>query len=604
MAEVVDAADSKSAARKGVSVRVRSPANYVYKHSRTLIRRFLRIGLERSPEADRNLTGASAFFILQPIVDRNAKTGFDRDDRYTTPSRPCLPFNVHRRRQPHFFGRSPGRARRISTLAMFGLLLALTVMFGACRLGDDVEERADPIDLTKIQDRGTLRVITSYGPLSYFIYRGQPMGFEYELIDRFADWLEIDVEILPATDINEMLSMVETGEGDMIAYRLSVTSERRERVAFSDVVTATRQVLVQPARDATGGIPAHDAGHTFIQEPEDLADREVHVRAGSAYVGRLRNLQSEIGEQIDIVEAPADVTTEELIEAVHRGEIPLTVADENIARISASFFDEVDVSIPLSLSQRTAWAVRHESTDLLEAINDWLAEEKQRADFFVIYNRYFNEPRGFRTRLSDEAFTPIRGQISPWDDQFREAARSIGWDWRLLAALAFQESRFDPNARSWAGAVGLMQLMPATARQFGTSRLTDPEASIKAASRFLAWLDETWSRDIESEEQRRPFVLASYNVGRGHVQDARRLAEYYGADADNWDEVSPFLLRKSDPNYYSHQVVQFGYARGAEPVAYVRSISRLYRHYVRFTDDPVEEPPPDPAEPPDVSTAD
>ena len=529
-------------------------------------------------------------------MDRKAKTGFDRDDRHPLSYRQSLQHIVDRRRFSHLFTNSRTYIRRTAKIVSRTLFLLCFGLVLACGPGENGVETGEPADLPEIEERGTLRVITSYGPLSYFIYRGEPMGFEYELIDRFSQWLDIDVEILPATDINEMISMLESGEGDMIAYRLTVTTERRERVAFSDVVTATRQVLVQPRQETLAGPQDREPGGGYVQRPEDLAGREVHVRAGSVYASRLRNLENEIGEDIAIVEAPGDVTTEELIEAVHRREIPLTVADENIARISASVFDGVDVSMPLSLSQRTAWAVGHEATELLDAINAWLAEEKQRADFFVIYNRYFEESRRFRTRRTEEAFTPIRGRISPWDEQFREAAESIGWDWRLLAAIAFQESRFDPNARSWAGAVGLMQLMPSTARQFGATTLTDPEQSIKAAARFLAWLDETWARDIESEEQRRPFVLASYNVGRGHVQDARRLAEYYGADPDSWEQVSEFLLRKSDPDYYTHQVVQFGYARGSEPVAYVRRILSLYEHYLRFTDDPAAQEAPSDSE--------
>ncbi|MFP4644258.1 MAG: transglycosylase SLT domain-containing protein [Spirochaetales bacterium] len=522
-------------------------------------------------------------------MDRITKTSFDRDG---IPFPHCLSCIVHRRRAPHRKG-STREVRAFLARAVTALVLPVIILLASCG-SDENGDEGERADLEEIEERGTLRVITSYGPLSYFIHRGQPMGFEYELVERFAERLDINVEMIPATDISEMLSMLESGKGDMIAYRLSITADRSERVTFSDTVTSTRQVLVQPdSAGSEAGSPREDE-RTSVQEPEDLAGREVHVRSGSAYVGRLQSLENEIGEDIDIVEAPPDRTTEELIEQVHNGDIPLTVADEDIARISASFFDDVDVSVSLSQSQPTAWAVGHGSTALLEEINSWLAEEKQEADFFVIYRRYFERPRRLGNRLSDDAFAPIGDQLSPWDDAFRDAADELGWDWRLLAALAFKESRFDPNARSWAGAVGVMQLMPATARQFGNSRLLNPEANIKAAAQFLAWLDETWADEIESQHTRRPFVLASYNVGRGHVQDARRLAEHYGADPDSWEDVSEYMIRKSDPDYYNHEVVKYGYARGEEPVAYVKDISRLYEHYVRFTDHPGEEPPADP----------
>ncbi len=464
-------------------------------------------------------------------------------------------------------------------LGLAGVLLAV----GSCARD---EAEPDPgADLPEIEERGTVRAITSYGPLSYFIYRGEPLGFDYELVGRFADSLGLELDIIPAYDIAEMLDLLESGEGDLIAYRLSVTSDRRERVEFSDTVASTRQVLVQPKPDDWREVPRHITERRLIRRPYELAGREVHVRAASAYVSRLENLAREIGDPIDIVEAPRDVTTEQLIEAVHKGEVPLTVADENIARITASYYRDVDVETPISLVQRTAWAVRPGSTELLSRINEWLAAEREHADFNVIYRRYFDTPRAFRSRLDDSAFSSVGGSISPWDDIFREVAREIEWDWRLLAALAYQESRFNPNARSWAGAVGVMQLMPATARQHGAGSPTDPRQSIEAGARYLLWLDETWTREIDDDETRLRFVLASYNVGRGHVQDARRLAEYYGDDPDSWESVADYLVRKMEPEYYNHEVVHFGYARGTEPVQYVRNILRLYRHYVRFTDD-------------------
>lgn len=498
---------------------------------------------------------------------------------------------------------SQSSSRRSSPLISAGLacaLAAFTLLVPvACGSSGGSSGRSGPPNtLSDIRDRGSIRVITSYGPFSYFLYRGEPLGFEYQLSGRLGKWLDLEVDIVPATDIGEMFEMLESGEGDVIAYRLSVTADRRERVQFSDPVTTTRQVLVQPKPDDWRNRPRHVTEQSLIREPYELAGREVHVRADSAYIPRLENLSEEIGAEIEIIEAPSDVTTIELISQVNSGDIPLTVADENIARIASSYYQQVDVEMDVSLSQRTAWAVHPEADDLLASLNSWLAEEKQGSDFHVIYNRYFDSPQAFRSRLSDDAFGPLGDSISPWDDLFREAAGTLSWDWRLLAALAFQESRFDPRARSWAGAVGLMQLMPGTARAHGATVLTDPEQSIWAATQYIQWLENTWEREIPDAVQRRPFVLASYNAGMGHVRDARRLTEHFDGNPDSWDQVSKYLLRKSDPQYYEHEVVEHGYARGSEPVAYVRNISRLYEHYVRFTDKAPQEPPPDPARPP------
>lgn len=172
------------------------------------------------------------------------------------------------------------------------------------------------------------------------------------------------------------------------------------------------------------------------------------------------------------------------------------------------------------------------------------------------------------------------GKISPFDHYFKEYASIVGWDWRLIASLAFQESRFDPEAVSWAGAFGLMQLMPGTADVYNLIPESPVSAHILAGVNYLKWLDQVLSEHISDKDERVRFVLASYNVGIGHVLDARRLAEKYGKDPNVWkDNVDYFLLNKSQPKYYQDPVVRFGYARGVEPFNYVNEIMERYAHY-------------------------
>ncbi len=440
-------------------------------------------------------------------------------------------------------------------------------------------------DLPEIKERGQLTAITSYSPISYFIYHGEPMGYEYELLQMFEEHLGIPVEIKLAKDFGEMIEMLEEGEGDMIAYNLTVTSERRERLGFSNHLNITRQVLVQRKPDNWQRMKLHEIENELIRSPIELADQTVHVRKGSAYVERLENLSREIGEDINVIEMPPDVTTEELITFVAEDSIDLTVADENIAKIQSAYYRGLDIETPVSLLQQTAWAVRQSSPMLLEAINEWLAEAQREADYYVIYNKYFENPRAFRDRYASEYF-PIRGDIiSPYDSLLKKGAENLGWDWRKLAALTYRESQFRPQARSWAGAAGLMQLMPRTARSFGADNPYDPEQNIKAGVRFLIWLEEYWEERIEDEEERKKFIIASYNVGQGHVQDARRLAEEYDADPNVWDDnVERFMLKKSNPEYFNKDIVQYGYATGLEPVTYVEAIYDLYEHYKKFVE--------------------
>jgi len=446
-------------------------------------------------------------------------------------------------------------------------------------------EADDVLDLTEIHERGELIAITGYSPLSYFIYRGQPMGYEYELLQMLSDYLDIPVNIKLAHDITEMFEMLDNGEGDLIAYSLTVTSERRERVAFTNPLNVTQQVLVQRKPDDWRQMQLHEIENELIRSAIDLDGKTIHVRKGSAYVTRMENLAREIGGDIEIIEAPSDVTTEELIHRVANGEIEYTISDENIAQINAAFYQDIDVDTHVSLPQQTAWAVRHSSVELLDTLNVWLEQVQNDADYYVIYNKYYENRRAFSTRYASDYFPITGGSISPYDEILREEAERIDWDWRLLAALVYQESQFRPRARSWAGAVGLMQLMPRTAREFGAADIYNPEQNINAGVNFIQWLDDYWKEHIEDDDERLKFVIASYNVGQGHVQDARRLAEAYEADPDVWNSnVERFMLKKSNPEYYNAEFVNFGYASGIEPVTYVENIFYLYEHYKKFVE--------------------
>jgi membrane-bound lytic murein transglycosylase F len=290
-----------------------------------------------------------------------------------------------------------------------------------------------------------------------------------------------------------------------------------------------------------------------------------------------------VGGDIIIIEEFGDVLTEELIHMVARNEIDYTVADEDIANISATYFQNIDVKTPLSLPSRVAWAIRKNAPELLNALNDWIVLMKRRPDFNVLYRRYFQDPKGFRIRLQSD-FSSMGGQkISPYDEVIKEHANKINWDWRLLAAIIHQESNFNPRAESWMGAKGLMQLIPQTAESFGASDIFNPEQNILAGSNYLNWLDDYWEKYVQDSLERRKFVMASFNAGPGHVMDAVRLTEKYGGDPEKWeDNVEYYLLQKSKPKFFNDPVSTSGYCRGSEPVEYIRDIFLQYDIYKQF----------------------
>lgn len=446
----------------------------------------------------------------------------------------------------------------------------------------DLEKSPIHHDLEGIKELGTLYAITGYSATSYFIYKGQEMGFEYELLSSLARALGVQLKIVIASDMNELLNMLNKGEGDIVAASLTITKDRQQLVEFTDHLSLTQQVLVQRQPDNWQTMKLHQINRALIRDPIDLIGETVHVRVGSSYYQRLVHLSEEIGGDIRIQTVSGDVETEELIRMVSTGEIDFTVADENIARINQAYYSNIDVRTAISFHQRLAWAVRKNSPLLLDAVNRWLADVKKTGDFFFIYDKYFKSPRSFRKRVTSEFYSKTGGRISDYDDLLKKRAVLIGWDWRLLASLVFQESKFDPKAESWAGAVGLMQLLPATGKQFGAEDPLDPGQNIIGGTNFLNWLNRYWDDEIEDENERIKFVLASYNAGVGHVRDAQRLAKKFGKNPTLWKDVVHYLLLKSKRKYYTDPVVKSGYVRGEEPANYVVEILDRFEQYKKF----------------------
>ena len=472
----------------------------------------------------------------------------------------------------------------LSKLILF-LFLGLSLYGCVKEVKDDPLEQTPKIevDLDQIKERGKLIAITGYNAYSYFIYKGQPMGYEYELLKRLTADLNLELDVRIVHGLNEMIEALNNGDGDLIAFNLTVTKDRTKAVAFTEYHTLTPQVLVQRKPDNWRQMKMHQITRTLIRSPVDLIGIPITVRKASSHVMRLKNLSNEIGADLNIIEAPADVTSGELITMVANKEIDYTIADKNVAELYSGYYPILDIKYEISLPQRIAWAVRKNSPKLLDTINEWLRKEKKKNDYYTIYDRYFKNTKGFRRRINSEYFSLTGGKISQYDDIIKKYADKLGWDWRLLASLIYQESQFKTHKKSWAGAEGLMQLMPATAKRFGVNDLNNINQNIEAGVKYLKWLEKFWSKDITDPNERIKFVLASYNIGPSHVVDARNLAKKYGADPNIWhDNVEEYLLKKSEAKYYNDPIVKVGYARGKETVKYVKEILDRYEQYKKF----------------------
>ena len=456
-------------------------------------------------------------------------------------------------------------------------------------LGLSFSEKPVHLDLNEIKDRGRLVAIVDNSSTSYFIYKGQPMGYEYELLNLLADDLGVELEIVITSDLEEAFNKLNKGEGDIIAHNLTVTKERQEILDFTLHHNEVKQVLVQRKPRNWQNLKLHQIEEKLIRNPLDLGGKKILVRKASAYYSRLQHLSEEIGEDIEVVEDLGDVETEEMIRKVAEGEIEFTVADEDVAHLNAAYYPNVDVKTEISFPQKVAWGVRKSSPELLKVVNEWISRMRKTTDYYVIYNKYFKNRSGMR-KFANSTYSSINGnQISPYDKHIKEAASKLDWDWRLLAAVVYQESKFNPEAESWMGAAGLMQLMPETAEIFGAEDPQDPRQNILAGANYLKWLDDFWADEIPNPEERIKFVLASYNVGQGHVLDARKLASKFNKDPGVWEgSVETYLGLKANPKYYTDPVVKLGYCRGSEPVRYVKSIMSRANRYKQLMPEPEE----------------
>ena len=460
------------------------------------------------------------------------------------------------------------------------LALLLSLLLSAC--GDNSEDKPKT-ELDYILQKDTMFVLTGYNAYSYFIYKGQPMGFEHDLVQKLSEHLSITPVFILVNNINDMFTMLDEKKGDLIAFNLTITKERAEKISFVNYYNTTKQVLVQRKPDKLRKMMTHQIEKELIRDPVELIGKTVVVRGASSYIPRLNNLSEEIGGDINVVEAEPELTIEDLIEQVAKGEIDYTISDENIALLNEASYNNIDVRTDISLSQRIAWGVKKNSSELRDTINYWLDSIKSTEYFAVTYNKYYKNRYSYKRRVASEYLLLKGGKISGYDEQIKESAQKLNWDWRLIASQIYQESQFKPNAKSWAGAVGLMQLLPSTGEMFGITNLYDPVLNIKAGTKFLIYLEKYWSDFIEDSTERIKFVLASYNVGRGHIDDARRLADKYDANFSVWDDnVEFYLLQKSKPKYYNDEVVRNGYCRGIETVKYVKEIFERYEHYKKF----------------------
>lgn len=447
--------------------------------------------------------------------------------------------------------------------------LIFVIVFVSCK-GSAVKEMGD---YEKIMERDTLRVITLNTSTSYFIYRDQEMGYHYDMIKSFADEKGLELKIIVAPNNTALYQMLNSNEGDVIAYGMPIENEMKDSVLYCGLSEISHQVLIQ----------RNEKTDTLINDVTELIGKDVFVLHDSKYEARMRNLNNELGGGIGIKHVDGDtLVVEDLIRMVSRGKIKYTIAENNVARLNHTYFRNIDIDLPISFDQRTSWVVRKDSPILADSLNAWFDKSNKENTQIRFAKRYFEESKGFHNDTQSTYISLLSpAQISHWDKYFKEYASKYKLEWQLLASISFHESTFDPEVKSWAGAGGLMGLMPATARSMGvgSDELYIPEINIELGAQYLRKLIDTFS-SINDKEEKIKFALASYNGGIGHITDARALAEKYNADKDVWEgNVEKYLQLKRLEQYYKDPVCNSGYFRADETVNYVQNVMNRWKQY-------------------------
>ncbi|MEA1889778.1 MAG: membrane-bound lytic murein transglycosylase MltF [Pseudomonadota bacterium] len=447
--------------------------------------------------------------------------------------------------------------KRLRRIRIIGVLVALLLSIPVLILEFTWEEN----QLERIQSAGKLSVITFNGPTTYYESNQETGGFEYELASAFAKKLGVELDIKLVDQFDQIMPAVKAAHVDMAAAGLSITEDRKKQFLFSTSYQTIKQQLV-----------FRSGGKKRPRDAASLAGRDIIVTAGSSHAERLQKLKKKYPE-LGWQEA-ADETPENLLIRVWEKNLDLTVADSNIVAVVRQFYPDLHIAFSLPPDDKLAWMFTLSSDhSLIEAANDFLEELKASGKLDRLLDRYYGPSSKFNYVNTKKLLERIDQLLPEYEKMFRKAGEGTGIDWRLLAAQAYQESHWDADAVSPTGVRGIMMLTNATAKRLKINDRRNPEESIEGGSRYLKILMDGLPERIQHPD-RLWFSLAAYNIGVGHLEDARILTQKAGDDPDSWLDVRKHLPLLAKPEW--HKKTRHGYARGYEPVAYVNRVRGFY----------------------------
>lgn len=413
--------------------------------------------------------------------------------------------------------------------------------------------------LERVRAAGELVVITVNSPTTYYEGADQEVGLEYDMTKAFADYLGVKHRVVVVKQFADVLPALQKGRGDMAAAGITITVDRKKLFRFSLPYQKIHQQLVY-----------RESGHK-PRDYKDLQGRDIAVVAGTTYVDRLQQLQKQYPRLEWSESHTQDVG--ELLEMVWEGLLEYTVADSHIVKLQRQHYPELRVAFNMQQQESLAWAFRRDEDDsLYHAANMFMKKIRRNGDLKILLERYYGATGTNPVNMSIYQLR-IRNRLPKYQLWFEQSGKRYDIDWRLLAAIGYQESFWNPKAVSPTGVRGIMMLTQGTANHVGIRNRLDPPQSIDGGARYLREMYDRIPRDVEAPD-RLWMALAAYNVGYHHLMDARKITAMQNADPNQWLEVEQRLPLLSQAHWYKN--LEYGYARGWEPVQYVKRIRSYY----------------------------
>jgi membrane-bound lytic murein transglycosylase F len=416
-----------------------------------------------------------------------------------------------------------------------------------------------PSVLDKIKKTKNLNVVLLNAPSTYYIGPDGPQGFEYELLKDYAKHLGVNLNITSANTVKEAIELGKNENIHIISAALAKTSQREKRFNFGpSYFEVQEQVVCNRAMVRDG---------TFPRTVEDLAGLNIMVGEDTSYSETILSLQKD-GFDINAT-FTSDYSTEELLEMVSNRQIDCTLAASNIYSLNKRYFTEISSAFTVTGREQLAWVLADGSDELEADMYSWLNSYNQSGRMAELKDHYYSHILYFDYYDTKMFYKRIKTRLPKYEKLFKEAAQKYDVSWKLVAAQSYQESHWNPRAKSFTGVRGLMMLTRSTAKYLGVKNRLDPKQSIYGGVRHLNQMIKSVPDEVDGEN-RIKFALAAYNVGMGHVKDAQVLAKRFGLDKNTWRDLKAVLPLLSQKRYY--RTLKYGYARGSEPVRYVESI--------------------------------